>query len=40
MSQKTRFDTMREFFDDVGHGKTSGIWEATPPAAKSLEVIG
>lgn len=27
MEQQHRFDTMREFFDDVGSGKTSGIWE-------------
>jgi len=40
MGQKTRFDSMREFFDDVGHAKTSGIWQDTPPAAKSPEVVG
>ncbi len=37
MGQRSRFDTMREFFDDVGHDQTSGIWETTPPAAKSTE---
>jgi chlorophyllide a reductase subunit Y len=40
MGQKSRFDEMREFFDDVGNGKTSGIWEDTPPAAKSMEARG
>lgn len=27
LAQQRRFDTMREFFDTVGSGKTSGIWE-------------
>ena len=40
MGQKSRFDSMRDFFDDVGHAKTSGIWQDTPPAAKSLEAAG
>ena len=40
MAQSSRFDTMKAFFDDVGHDKTSGIWENTPPAAKSLEAAG
>lgn len=34
--QKQRFSTMREFFEDVGHGSTSGIWEDTPTTAKTL----
>ncbi len=33
MAQQSRFDTMREFFDDVGHDDTSGIWQDLPPAA-------
>lgn len=36
MDQQARFDTMREFFEDVGTGATSGIWEGTPSGAKPL----
>jgi chlorophyllide a reductase subunit Y len=37
MAQQQRFDTMREFFGNVGSGKTSGIWErgAAPVEATS-----
>ena len=27
---KDRFETMREFFEGVGHGDTAGVWEDTP----------
>ncbi|MDJ0919442.1 MAG: chlorophyllide a reductase subunit Y [Woeseiaceae bacterium] len=30
MGQKSRFDTMREFFEDVGHDSTAGVWEKAP----------
>jgi 3,8-divinyl chlorophyllide a/chlorophyllide a reductase subunit Y len=30
MANKARFDRMTEFFDGVGSGYTSGIWEDTP----------
>ena len=30
MANKERFDRMREFFQGVGEGYTSGIWEDTP----------
>lgn len=33
MGQKARFDTMREFFDNVGHDGTAGVWEKAPPSA-------
>ena len=35
MGQKSRFDTMREFFEDVGHDETAGVWEKAPAAAAS-----
>ncbi len=34
MAQQARFDEMKAFFENVGHGATSGIWEALPDAAK------
>ncbi len=30
MAGKARFDEMKAFFGDVGHGDASGIWEDTP----------
>jgi chlorophyllide a reductase subunit Y len=30
MSNKDRFDTMREFFEGVGAEHTAGVWENTP----------
>lgn len=33
LSQQDRFTRMRTFFEGVGHGDSSGIWEDTPPAA-------
>jgi chlorophyllide a reductase subunit Y len=30
LRNKTRFDAMREFFDDVGAGDNAGVWEDTP----------
>ncbi len=33
MGQKSRFDTMREFFEDVGHDQTAGVWEKAPANA-------
>ena len=33
MGQKSRFDTMREFFEDVGHDQTAGVWEKAPVSA-------
>lgn len=30
IGHRARFDTMREFFDGVGEGETSGIWEPLP----------
>jgi chlorophyllide a reductase subunit Y len=32
MKQRDRFDTMREFFENVGSGDTSGVWERNPIA--------
>ncbi len=34
MAQQERFDSMREFFEDVGQGDTAGVWEDTPAAAQ------
>ena len=34
MAQQARFDDMKAFFEDVGHGATSGIWEDTPVATQ------
>lgn len=36
MAQKQRFDTMREFFEDVGSGTTSGIWERGRAAVEAV----
>ncbi len=36
IGQKQRFDTMREFFDDVGEGENAGIWEDLPPNAQEV----
>ena len=33
MAQKARFETMREFFEDVGHDQTAGVWEKAPQTA-------
>jgi len=33
MGQKQRFDDMREFFEGVGHDRTSGVWENAPVTA-------
>ena len=30
ISNKDRFDTMRDFFEGVGDGHTTGVWEDTP----------
>jgi chlorophyllide a reductase subunit Y len=30
IANKARFQQMREFFDDVGGGDKSGVWENTP----------
>jgi chlorophyllide a reductase subunit Y len=30
MANKTRFDTMTEFFEGVGKGDTAGVWQDTP----------
>lgn len=30
LRNKTRFDAMREFFEDVGTGDNAGVWEETP----------
>ncbi len=30
LANKTRFDTMKEFFAGVGEGFASGIWEDVP----------
>ena len=35
MEQQARFDEMKAFFADVGHGATSGVWEDLPPAART-----
>lgn len=32
MQQKERFDGMRDFFEGVGTGQASGVWEDVPPA--------
>jgi chlorophyllide a reductase subunit Y len=37
MEQTTRFDAMREFFEGVGQGDTSGVWEDLPRAARTAE---
>ncbi len=32
LGQRARFDVMREFFDGVGHGDASGIWQSAEAA--------
>ncbi len=34
MEQKERFDEMRDFFEGVGHGETSGVWDHKPEPPK------
>ena len=34
MAQQARFDDMKAFFDNVGQGATSGVWEDTPAAVR------
>ena len=34
MAQQERFDDMKAFFEGVGDGATSGIWEDTPKVAQ------
>ena len=34
MGQKLRFEAMREFFEGVGSGKTSGVWHDAPPSVE------
>jgi chlorophyllide a reductase subunit Y len=34
MAQQARFDDMQAFFDNVGQGATSGVWEDTPAAVQ------
>jgi chlorophyllide a reductase subunit Y len=34
MHGKARFDAMRDFFEDVGSGATSGVWDDLPPDAR------
>ena len=31
---EARFDAMRDFFEDVGSGATSGVWDDLPPDAR------
>jgi len=38
MASKHRFDEMLEFFDGVGTGPTSGIWEDTPRPRPEFKV--
>lgn len=33
---KDRFETMRDFFEGVGHGDTAGVWEGTPKINKGF----
>ena len=40
MAGKSRFDTMRDFFEDVGGGCTSGVWEDLPPGAQRPAAVG
>ena len=30
IANKARFDDMKAFFGDVGHGHASGVWEGVP----------
>ncbi|MCO6402449.1 chlorophyllide a reductase subunit Y [Aurantimonas endophytica] len=36
IASKSRFDTMRDFFEGVGTGHTAGIWEDVPPAPRKV----
>lgn len=36
IANKARFDAMTEFFEGVGHGDTSGVWEDTPQVNTSF----
>ena len=38
IGSKSRFDTMKAFFEGVGEGHTAGIWEDTPPAPKKPKI--
>jgi chlorophyllide a reductase subunit Y len=39
MQNKTRFDTMLDFFGDVGMGDNAGIWEDVPKARKQFKAV-
>jgi chlorophyllide a reductase subunit Y len=30
LANKDRFDTMQEFFGDIGQGHASGVWDEVP----------
>lgn len=35
MGQRERFDSMKAFFEGVGHGETSGVWEKSPGESRA-----
>ncbi|MEM9335318.1 MAG: chlorophyllide a reductase subunit Y [Pseudomonadota bacterium] len=40
IGQKQRFDTMKEFFTNVGEGDNAGVWESLPPNASEARHAG
>ncbi len=39
LANKERFDTMKEFFADVGNGDKAGVWEKMPTAPKKRSIM-
>lgn len=40
LTQKARFDHMREFFEGVGHGDNSGVWQPGQPQLSVVREVG
>ena len=38
IASKSRFDTMKAFFEGVGEGHTAGVWEDVPPAPRKTKL--
>nr|WP_239030084.1 chlorophyllide a reductase subunit Y [Nereida sp. MMG025] len=39
MGNKERMDTMRDFFEGVGHGDTAGVWEGAPNVREDFRAL-
>jgi chlorophyllide a reductase subunit Y len=38
LANRARFIAMREFFDGVGTGETTGIWDQAPPSLRARPI--